>query len=115
MSDTKPKYKRVLLKLSGEALAGEQKTGVLVGRIRPGLMITNFINTSNGDGDKFELTNREKKIYNKYGEFPDVVAEYMVPKLVVNRKNNVEFKWLTRRRKCLRKIMAVFSKRDFFW
>jgi len=28
MADTKPAYKRVLLKISGEALAGEQKTGL---------------------------------------------------------------------------------------
>ena len=28
MTDTKPAYKRVLLKISGEALAGEQKTGL---------------------------------------------------------------------------------------
>ena len=33
---TEPKYKRILLKISGEALAGEQKTGLdfgVIGRV----------------------------------------------------------------------------------
>ena len=31
--ETEPKYKRILLKISGEALAGEQKTGLDFGVI----------------------------------------------------------------------------------
>ena len=94
--------------------AAEQHTGVKVGRLRPGLMITNFINTSNGDGDKFELTSKEKKIYNTLGDYPEVVAEYMVYKIAANSKNNVEFRWLTPMRVFNKKFISIFKKKDFF-
>lgn len=94
--------------------AEEDHTRVLVGKIRPGLMITNYINTSNGDGDKWELDSKTKKIYNTLGDYPDVVAEYVVTKIVANHKNNVEINWLTKGRLFSKKVVAIFKKKDFF-
>jgi len=40
----------------------ELKTGVLIGKITPGIMITNFIHTSLGDGEKITLNEKTKKV-----------------------------------------------------
>lgn len=50
-----------------EALAKESKDAggyVNVGKITPGIMITNFIGTSMGDGEKIELDKKTKNVYN---------------------------------------------------
>lgn len=100
-----------------EALAHEAKdkdTGVLVGKITPGIMITNFIHHELGDGEKIELDEKTKKIYNILGDYPETIAEYMVQKIINNKKNNVKFMWLTNRRAAWRFMTAGFNKRDFF-
>ena len=100
-----------------EALAHEcedLKTGVLVGKITPGIMITNFIHTSLGDGEKIDLDEKTKKIYNILGDYPETIADFMVDKIINNKKNNVKFAWLTNGRAALRFMSAGFNKRDFF-
>ena len=100
-----------------EALSFENeklKTGVLVGKITPGIMITNFINTSLGDGDKIELDEKTKKVYNILGDYPETIANYMVDRIIKNKKNNVKFTWLTNRRAAMRFMMSGFNKRNFF-
>ena len=94
--------------------AEELKTNVLVGKITPGIMITNFITTALGDGDKIELDEKTKKVYNILGDYPATIAEFMVEKIINNTKNNVKFTWLTTRRAALRFMTAGFNKRDFF-
>ena len=50
-----------------EALAYEAEkldTNVLVGKITPGIMITNFIHTALGDGEKIELDEKTKLLLN---------------------------------------------------
>lgn len=100
-----------------EALAYECKElapNVLVGKITPGIMITNFITTSLGDGKKFELPEKTKKVYNILGDYPETIAQFMVEKIDENTKNNVKFTWLTNRKAAYRFISAGFNKRDFF-
>ena len=92
----------------------EQKTGILVGKITPGIMITNFIHTALGDGEKIELDEKTKKIYNILGDYPETIANYMVDKIINNKKNNVKFAWLTNKRAAFRFMSAGFNKRDFF-
>ena len=61
-----------------DALAHEcddLKTGVYVGKITPGIMITNFIHTSLGDGETISLDEKTKKVYNILGDYPDVIAK----------------------------------------
>ena len=94
--------------------ASKLNTGVLIGKITPGIMITNFINTSLGDGEKIELDEKTKKIYNILGDYPETIANFMVDKIVNNTKNNVKFAWLTNRRAALRFMTSPFNKRDFF-
>ena len=100
-----------------EALAHEAKelnTNVLVGKITPGIMITNFITTALGDGEKIELDPKTKKVYNILGDYPETIAEFMVEKIISNKKNNVKFTWLTNRRAAMRFMTAGFKKRNFF-
>ena len=100
-----------------EALANEAKilnTNVLIGKITPGIMITNFINTALGDGDKIELDDKTKKIYNILGDYPETIAKYMVNKIIMNQKNNVKFTWLTGGRAAWRFMTSSINKRNFF-
>lgn len=100
-----------------EALAYEVEqtnTPVLIGKITPGIMITNFIKTSLGDGEKIELDEKTKKVYNILGDYPETIAKYMVKRIIKNTKNNVKFSWLTNRRAAFRFMFSSFNKRDFF-
>ena len=100
-----------------EALANEVKErnhSICVGKIAPGIMITNFIKTALGDGEKIELDEKTKKVYNILGDYPDVIAKFMVDKIVINTKNNVKFTWLTNSRAAFRFMTSGFNKRDFF-
>lgn len=99
-----------------EALAQEadvRKTGVIVGKLSPGIMITDFTTHSLGN-DKIDLDEKTKKVYNILGDRPEVVANFLVEKMVNNSKNNVKFNWLTNRKAFFRFLTAAFNKRDFF-
>ena len=101
-----------------EALAKEVKTkklNICIGKITPGIMITNFINTSLGDGEKIELPEKTKNIYNILGDYPWTIAEFMVDKIVNNNKNNVKFTWLTTRKAMSRFIKASFGKKNNYF
>ena len=96
-----------------EALAKESKDNgndVNVGKITPGIMITNFIGISMGDGDKINLSEKTKNVYNILGDKPEVIAKYMVDKICKNKSNNVKFVWLTTRRAVFRFIGAMLGK-----
>ena len=100
-----------------EALATEckeQNTGVCVGKITPGIMITNFISTALGDGDHIELDEKTKNVYNILGDYPEDIAKFMVDKMIHNKKNGVKFTWLTNRKAAYRFMTAKWTKRDFF-
>lgn len=100
-----------------EALAKEAEdlnTGVLVGKITPGIMITNFIHTSLGDGEHIELDEKTKKIYNILGDYPETIANFMVDKIINNTKNNAKLVWLTNKRAAWRFMSSGFNKRNFF-
>ena len=100
-----------------QALAKEseqQQTGVLVGRLSPGIMITEFITNALGNKEKIELPEKTKKVYNILGDYPDVVAAFLVEKMLTNTKNNAHIEWLTNGKAAWRFMTAGFNKRDFF-
>ena len=92
----------------------ELKTNVNVGKITPGIMITNFINTSLGDGEKFNLDDNTKKIYNILGDYPETIAKYTVKKIMNNNKSNPKITWLNTRRVFFKFFKSIFVKNDFF-
>ena len=100
-----------------EALAHESaelNTNVIVGKITPGIMITNFIHTSLGDGEKINLDEKTKKIYNILGDYPETIAKYMVEKIINNQKNNAKFVWLSNSRAFTKFLTYNFRKTDYF-
>lgn len=99
-----------------ESLAFESEklnTNVLIGKITPGIMITDFITTS-VTGQKFELDEKTKKIYNILGDYPETIAKYIVPRVLTNTQNNVKIAWLTNRKAAFRFMTSGFNKRNFF-
>lgn len=92
----------------------ERNTGVIVGRLSPGIMITDFITNALGDKSKIELPEKTKKVYNILGDYPEVVAEFLVSKMLTNTKNNAHIEWLTTGKAAWRFMTAGFNKRNFF-
>ena len=86
---------------------------IKVGVLSPGIMITDFLTHSMGD-DEFNLPDNVKKVYNILGDYPDVIAKFLVSKIIVNTKNNVKFNWLTNKKAAFRFITSGFNKRNFF-
>lgn len=100
-----------------QALAKESEqceTGVIIGRLSPGIMITEFITNALGNKEKIELPEKTKKIYNILGDYPDVVAAFLVEKMLTNEKNNAHIEWLTNGKAAWRFMTSGFNKRDFF-
>lgn len=100
-----------------EALAKESEvrnTGVIIGKLSPGIMITDFITNALGNKEKINLPERIKRVYNILGDYPDVVARFLVNGILNNVKNNAKIEWLTNRKAAWRFMMSWFNKRDFF-
>lgn len=91
----------------------ERNTGVLVGKLSPGIMITEFTTHSLGN-DKINLPEKTKKVYNILGDTPETVGKFLVNKMMTNTKNNVKFNWLTNGKAFRRFLTAGFNKRNFF-
>ena len=101
-----------------DALAKESKDSgdyVCVGKITPGIMITNFIGTSMGDGEAIQLDDKTKNVYNILGDRPEVIAKFMVDKILLNKQNHVQFTWLTTTRAMGRFIKAMFGKKNNYF
>ena len=92
----------------------ERQTGVLVGLISPGIMITDFTVKALGDKEAIDLPEKTKKVYNILGDYPDVVAEFLVAGMIKNTKNNAKIEWLTNGKAAWRFMTAGFNKRNFF-
>lgn len=92
----------------------EKNTGIIIGRLSPGIMITDFISNALVDKEKIDLPEKTKKVYNILGDYPEVVAEYLVNKILTNKKNNAHIEWLPKGKAALRFITYPLNKRDFF-
>lgn len=99
-----------------ESLAKEiddKKLNIQIGLLAPGIMITDFVNHSMGTNG-FELSEKVKKVYNILGDKPDVIAKFMVNKIVKNNKNGVRFTWLTGSKAMWRFMTSGTRKNRFF-
>ena len=103
-------FTRSLAKESDDVAGGK----VLVCRLTPGIMITDFIKTANGGSTAIELPEKTKKVYNILGDYPETIAAFAVPRILKNTKNDARVMWLTGRRAFGRFLTAGFRKRDFF-
>ena len=101
-----------------QALATESKEKydgkVLVMLLTPGIMITNFLTQANGGKTKVELSDKVKKVYNILGDYPETISQYVVPRMLKNKKNKSKIAWLTTRRAFGKFFVAMFKKNNFF-
>ena len=100
-----------------DSLAKEIATknlNIIVGKLSPGIMITDFITNALGNKEKIVLDEKTKKVYNILGDYPDVIASYLVDKIINNTKNGVRINWLTNRKAFYRFLTSGFNKRNFF-
>ena len=86
-------------------------TGVIAGRLSPGMMLTDFI-TKTPDGDQSEIISDEKfvKLFNILADKTETVARFFVPRLLKNTQNDIQIAWLTNRKAAWRFITAGFRK-----
>ena len=93
----------------------ERSSKVKAGRLSPGIMYTDFTVQSLGGKEQIDLPEKTKNFYNIMGDHPDVVAEFLVRKMLVNTKNNVHIEWLTGGKVFRRLITAPFSKKKKYY
>lgn len=94
--------------------SAERGTNVIVGRLSPGIMITDFTVKALGDQEAIDLPEKTKKVYNILGDYPEVVAAFLASRVLENTKNNAHIEWLTSGKAAWRFMTAAFNKRDFF-
>ena len=92
----------------------ELELNINVGRLSPGIMITDFLTSSGGKDGSVELSDKTKMVYNILGDYPEPIAKFMVKKIKKNTRNDVRFNWLTGFKAFTRFMGAGFNKRDFF-
>ena len=76
----------------------ERNSNVKIGRLSPGIMITDFTVQALGGKEKIDLPEKTKRIYNILGDMPDEVADFLVKGMLSNTKNNAKIEWLTTRK-----------------
>ena len=103
-----------LTRAFAEELA-ERGSKVKAGRLSPGIMYTDFTVQSLGGKEQIDLPEKTKNFYNIMGDHPDVVAEFLVRKMLANTKNNVHIEWLTGGKVFRRLITAPFSKKKKYY
>lgn len=93
----------------------ERGSKVKAGRLSPGIMYTDFTVQSLGGKGKIDLPEKTKKFYNMMGDYPDVVAEFLVRKILANTKNNAHIEWLTGGKVFRRLLTSPFSKKKKYY
>ncbi len=87
-------------------------TNVIAGRLSPGMMLTDFITkTPDGKTAAIEQDKRFQRLFNILADKPETVAAFFVPRILANKKNNVQISWLTNRKAAYRFLMAPIIKR----
>lgn len=86
-------------------------TGVIAGRLSPGMMLTDFI-TKAPDGEPSEVISNKKfiRLFNILADKPETVAEFFIPFMLSNTRNDKQIAWLTNRKAAWRFMTAGFRK-----
>jgi len=88
-------------------------TRVRVGRLSPGMMLTDFI-TKTSDGEPSPVTGERsfRTVFNILADKPETVAAFLVPRMLRNRKGDSHIVWLTGAKAAFRFVRSAFVKRD---
>lgn len=99
------------LKYFTDALVEETKgTGLIVGALRPGMVVTDLITKQYQD--RPEDWERDKRIFNILAERVEVVAPWLADKILANVKTGVRISYTSKLKLFRRFLMAPISKRD---
>ena len=85
---------------------------VIVGLLRPGMVATDLIVSQYKD--RPEEWKRVNRIFNIIAENVDVVAPWLVDRILSNHKNGVRFNYSSRWKILKRMVSIPFGKRDIF-
>ncbi len=86
-------------------------TGVVAGRLSPGMMLTDFITKTPGGGMPAVVSDRQfKRVFNILADRPETVAAFFIPKILSNTHNGVQIAWLTNRKAAWRFMTAGLRK-----
>lgn len=89
------------------------KSNVKVGRLSPGMMKIDFILKSPGLGKSEALDSKQfTYFFNILGDHPFAVAEYLVKKMLKNKKNDAHIEWLTPAKITKRFLISPFYQRN---
>lgn len=101
------------LRYLNDALVEETRgTPILVGALRPGMVITDLLTQQYKDQP--EDWERSKRIFNILADHVETVAPWLAQKVLTNTKTGVRITWLTRSKILSRFLLARFRKRDLF-
>ena len=84
----------------------ERGSKVKIGRLSPGIMITDFTSHALGGQEDIELSDKTKQVYNILGDRPGTVAGFLVSRILATTKNNAHIQWLTKRKAAWRFMTA---------
>ncbi|TXT19308.1 MAG: short-chain dehydrogenase [Erysipelotrichaceae bacterium] len=89
-----------------------QGTPVLIGRLSPGMMLTDFI-TKGPDGQTSDVLQNKnfQFIFNNLGDHPETVAEFFIPRILNNTKNDAHLVWLSNMKAGWRLLSSPLKKR----
>ena len=95
------------------AMAKEAEgTCVSVCRISPGMVLTDFLLRDLDENTPENL--RTKKVFNILADEPHTVTDFLVDKILANKKNNAYFAWLTTPKIIFRFMTPWLRKNKFF-
>ena len=92
----------------------ERGSRVKIGRLSPGIMITDFTEKALGGSENIELSEKTKLVYNILGDRPGIVANFFVNRILADPKNNAHIEWLTKGKAVYRFMTAKKRKDRFF-
>jgi len=96
-----------------DALAKEVKdTPVIVGALRPGMILTDLL--LGQYQDRPEAWEQAKGVFNLLADRVETVAPWLAEQVLANERNGARFKWLNPLRLAGRFLTAPFSKRNLF-
>ena len=76
------------------------------------MMLTDFITKSpTGETSSVTQDNEFKKVFNTLADKPETVAEFLVPSMLSNTKQDAHLVWLTNAKSAKRFMMSPFNKR----
>jgi NAD(P)-dependent dehydrogenase (short-subunit alcohol dehydrogenase family) len=99
------------LRYVAKALAEEAKgTGILIGALSPGLMITDFTMKQLNKENQAQWE-RTKRVFNIIADKPETVASFLAPRILAARGRSIRISWLKGRKIFWRFATAGLTKR----